>query len=141
MFVQQPFLNGVDLNNEREICPHVGKSLPHACLNRSCQAGESIEVGAASNFVDRTYEAICIFFHDLIIRKQGAAYERLTMHVVGNCDKKYPDVLTIEGQRQQLLGSSHERTFVYEPRYPNGSPALSFEKQLVQETTAKSIDQ
>ena len=139
MFVQQPFLSGVDLNNEQMNCPHMGKDHPHACLSRSCQACESIEVGATSNFVDRTYEAICTFFQDLLLRKQGAAFENLTIHVVGTCHTTYPDVLSVEGQRQQIGGNSHERTFVYEPRYSNGRPATSFEKQLVQETTAKSI--
>lgn len=140
MFVQQPFLNGVDLNIEQDICPNTGKGHPHACLSRGCQACESIEVGAASNFVDRTYEATCTFFQDLILRKQGAAFEKLTLRVAGNCDRKYPKVLSVEGQRQQIGGISHRRTFVYEPYYVNGRPAMSFEKHLVKETTAKSIE-
>ena len=101
---------------------------------------ESIDVGEASNFVDRTYEATCTFFQDILLRKQGVAFEKLTMHVVGNCDEVYPEVLSVEGQRQQICGNSHERTFVYEPRYGNRRPAMSFVKQqLVTETTAKSV--
>ena len=89
----------------------------------------------AWNFVDRTYEATCTLFQDQLLRKQGAAFERLTMHVAGHCHKAYPETLSMEGQRQQLGGNAHERTFVYEPRQVNGRP---FEKQLVRETTAKS---
>lgn len=139
MFVQQPFLSGVDLNNEKDTCPTIGKGHPHTCLSRSCQAYDSIEVGAASNFVDRTYEATCTFFQDLLFRKQGAAFEELTLHVAGKSDGKYPEVLTVEGQRQQIGGISHKRTFVYEPRYENGRPGMSFEKQRVRETTEGSI--
>lgn len=139
MFVQQPFLNGVDLNNEQDHCPSIGKGLPHACLSISCQARESIEVGAASNFVDRTYNATCTLFQDLLLRKQGAAFEKLTLHVVGSRNAVYPDVFSVEGQRQQICGDSHERTFVYEPIYGNGRFVMPFEKQLVRETTPKSI--
>ena len=139
MFVQQPFLSGVDLNNEQDTCPHLGKVHHHACLSRSCQAFESIEVGAASNFVDWTYEAICTFFQDLLLRKQGAAFEKLTMHVAGNSDGAYPEVLSVEGQRQQISGNAHQRTFEYNSKHMNGRPTTSFDKQLVQETTAKSI--
>ena len=89
--------------------------------------------------MDRTYEATCTFFQDQLLRKQGVAFERLTMHVAGYSDGAYPEVLSAEGQRQQLWGNSHERTFVYEPRQVNGRPVISFEKQLVQETTAKRI--
>ena len=135
--MQQPFLSGVDLNNEQELCPHMGKRHFYPCLNRSCQEYENIEVGVASNFVDRTYEATCTFFQDQLLRKQGAAFERLTMRVVGYDDLAYPEVLSAEGQRQQLWGNSHERTFVYEPRQVNGRPVIPFEKQLVRETTAK----
>lgn len=133
MFVQQPFLSGVDLNNEKDTCPLLGKSHPRACLSRSCQAYDSIEVGAESNFLDRTYEAICTFFQDLLLRKQGAAFEKLTLHVAGSDVKIKPDILSVEGQRQQIRGISPKRTFVYEPGYRNGRPALSFEKQLVRE--------
>lgn len=130
MFVQQPFLSGVDLNNEQDICLN--------CLNRSCQACEGIEVGATSNFKDRTYEATCTFFQNLILRKQGAAFEKLTMHVAGNYDVFHPEVFSVEGQRQQIGGCAHKRTFVYEPRNVNGHPAISFEKHLVKEPTATS---
>ena len=60
------------------------------------------------------------------------------MHVTGYCDRAYPEVLSVEGQRQQLGGNSHKRTFVYEPRQVNGYPVIPFEKRLVLETTAKS---
>lgn len=80
-----------------------------------------------------------MFFHDLLLRKRGAAFEKLTMHVVGYSDESYPDVLSVEGQRQQVEGKAHERTFTYEPIWENGCPATSFEKQSFQETTAKSI--
>ena len=93
----------------------------------------------AGNFVDRTYEATCTFFQDQLLRKQGVAFERLTMHVAGYSDGAYPEVLSAEGQRQQLWGNSHERTFVYEPRQVYGRPVTSFEKQSVRETTAKRI--
>lgn len=89
--------------------------------------------------MDRTYEATCTFFQDLLLRKQGAAFEKLNLHVAGNRDRNPPEVLSVEGQRQQIGGTAHERTFVYEPRYVNGRPAMCFEKQLVQETTAKGI--
>lgn len=135
MFVQQPFLSGVDLNNEQGICPHIAQNHPGTCLNRDCQVFESIEVGAASNYVDRTYEAVCTFLRDLLLRKQGAAFEKLTMHIAGQCNEVYPEVLSVEGQRLQLSGTSHGRTFKYEPKHVNGLPATSFQKQLVQETT------
>lgn len=83
--------------------------------------------------------AICTFFQNLLLRKQGAAFENLTLQVAGNCDGIYPEVLSVEGQRQQIGGTSHKRTFVYEPKYGNGRLKMSFEKQLVEETTAKSI--
>ena len=88
--------------------------------------------------MDRTYEATCQFFQHLILRKQGAAFEKLTMHVAGNCDETYPEVFSVEGQRQQIGGYAHKRTFIYEPRIVNGRPAVSFERQLVKETTTKS---
>ena len=134
--MQQPFLTGL---NDREVCPHIGKGHHSDCLNRSCQASESMEVGDAYNFVDRTYEAICTFFQDLLLRKQGAAFEKLTMQVAGHSAAIYPEVLSVEGQRQQLSGNSNRRTFVYEAKQVNGIPVISFEKQLVQETTPKSI--
>lgn len=137
--MQQPFLSGVELNNEQEICSNIGQGHPHACLSRSCQEYESIEVGAASNFKDRTYVATCNFFQDMLLRKQGAPFEKLTMHVAGHCGHTHPDVLSVEGQRQQIGGNSHGRTFVYEPRYRNGRPEMSFETQLVKETTPKSM--
>ena len=128
----------MDLNNEQEICPQMGKHHSYHCLNRSCQKYKTIEVGEAWNFVDRTYEATCTFFQNQLLRKQGAAFERLTVHVAGHVGKAYPEILSTEGQRQQLGGNAHERIFVYEPRQVNGCPVTSFEKQLVQETTAKS---
>ena len=88
--------------------------------------------------MDRTYEATCQLFQHLILRKQGAAFENLTMVVAGNCDESYPAVLSVEGQRQQIGGYAHKRTFIYEARTVNGFPAISFDKQLVKETTAKS---
>ena len=136
--MQQPFLNGVDLNNEQEPCLNIGKGHPHACLNRRCQAGESIEVGAASNFIDRTYEATRQFFQHLVLRKQGSAFEKLTMHVAGNCGGIQPEVFSVEGQRQQIGGCAHKRTFTYQPCIVNGRPTVSFETQLVKETTEKS---
>ena len=146
MFVQQPFFNGVDINNDKNICMHIdGNGRPYDCLdlynclNRSCLAWDRIEVGAASNFVDRTYEAACTFFQDLLLRKQGVAFENLTMHVAGTDDKWYPKVLSVQGQRQQLGGESHKRTFVYEPRHVYGRPMMSFDRQSVQETTAESL--
>ena len=138
MFVQQPFLNGIDLNNERDFCPLICANHLHPEMS-SWQMCDSIEVGAASNFVDRTYEATCTFFQDLLFRKQGAPFEKLTLLVVGNGDDKYLDILSAKGQRQQIVGNSHERTFVYEPWREDGRPAMSFEKKLVKETTAKSI--
>lgn len=135
MFVQQPFLRGTDLNNEQEICPNIGKGHPHACFSRSCL--ENIEVGAAKNFIDRTYEATCTFFQDLLLRKQGIAFERLTLHVAGKCDTVFPEVLSAEGQRQEIRGMSHKRSFVYEPMYRNGRPTMSFEKQSIKETTGQ----
>ena len=139
MFVQQPFFSGVDLNNEKDICPHTGKGHPHACLSRSCQANESIEVVAASSFLDRTYKAICTFIQDLLLRKQGAAFEKLSLDVAGYSDGIHPDVLSVQGQRQQIGGKSHRRTFEYEARFVNGRPTTSFERWLVQETTEKSV--
>ena len=138
MFVQQPFFSGVDLNNDQEICPHICKDHPYACLNRTCQACESIEVEAASNLVDRTYEAICTFFQDLLLRKQGAAFEKLTMHVAGHRDIAYAEVLSVEGQRQQIGRNSHQRTFVYEAKHVIGRPTRCFEKRLVRETKRKA---
>ena len=140
MFVQQPFLSGVDLNNEKDICLHAGKGHLHDCPSRSCLTSESIEVGAASNFLDRTYEAICTFVQDLLLRKQGATFEKLSIDVAGYPDGPYPDVLSVEGQRQQISGKAHRRTFEYEARMVNGRPTMSFEKRLVKETTVKSIE-
>lgn len=131
MFVQQPFFSGIDLNNEQGICSHIAQNHPFEV--------ESIEVGAASNYVDRTYEAVCTFLQGLLLRKQGAAFEKLTMHIAGQCDGVYPEVLSVEGQRLQLSGTSHGRTFVYEPKHVNGLPTTSFHKQLVQETTTTKI--
>ena len=133
-FVQQPFLSGVDLNNEQELYPRMGKL--HPCLSRSCLTYEDIVAGTAWESVDRTYEATCTFFQDQLLRKQGVAFERLTMHVVGY-DRPYREVLSLDDQLQQLRGNAHKRTFVYEPRQVNGRPVVSFEKQLVRETTPK----
>lgn len=137
--MQQPFLSGVDLNNEQGVCPHIAQNHPCACLNRDCQEFESIEVGAASNYVDRTYEAVCTFLQDLLLRKQGAAFEKLTMHIAGPCDEVYPEVLSVEGQRLQLSKNSHGRTFIHEPKHVNGLPTTSFQRELVHETTKKSV--
>lgn len=138
MFVQQPFLSGTDLNTEQDICPDIGKGHPHACSSRGCL--ENIEVGTASNFVDRTYQATCTFFQDLILRKQGVAFERLTLHVAGDSGIIFPEVLSAEGQRQQISGTSHKRSFLYEPIYGNGCPTRSFEKQSVKEITGDTMD-
>ena len=60
------------------------------------------------------------------------------MHVAGNCDESYPEVFSVKGQRQQIGGYAHKRTLMYEARIVKGYPAISFEKRLVKETTAKS---
>lgn len=125
----------MDLNNEQEINPHMGKL--HPSLSRSSQEYDDIVTGVAWEIVDRTYEATCTFFQDQLLRKQGVAFERLTMHVVGHRDGPHPEVLSEEGQRQQLRGNAHWRKFVYEPRQVNGRPVISFEKQLVRETSAE----
>ena len=88
--------------------------------------------------MDRTYEAACTFFQDLLLRKQGATFEKLALHVAG-FDGPHPEVLSVEGQRQQIAGSAHRRTFLWEPRPVNERPALSFDKQTVKETTATSF--
>ena len=136
-FGRQPFFNGVDLDNEQGICPHIGKPHPYPCPHRSCQEYEKIEAEGAGNFVDRTYEAICTFFQGLLRSKDGAAFERLAMHIVGYRDESYPEVLSVEGQRQQLAGNAHARTFVYNPSQVDGRPVRTFNKHRLRETTRK----
>ena len=131
----------MDLDNELAVCPHTSDPHSYPCFTRGCRAHGNTEVGAAGNPVDRTYEATCTVFHDLLLRKQGDAFERLTVHVAGHCDEACAEVLSAEGPRQYLGGSAQERTFVYEPREEvDGRSLVSFEKQLVRETTAKRVE-
>lgn len=134
LFVQQPFLSGGDLNNEHDVCPNIGKGHPHMCLTRACQNTGTIEVGSELNFVDRIYEATCTLTQQLLSTKQGAIFERIALEVAGY-GGKYPKPISIEGQRQQIAGTAHKRSFIYENPYTNGRRAVSFDVHLMKETT------
>ena len=138
--MQQPFLSGVNLNNEKDMYLHIGKGYIDDDSSTATQASEGSEVGAASDIQDRTYEAVCTFVQDLLLRKRGAAFEKLSINVAGYSHGTYPDVLSVEGQHEQLGGMSHERTFEYEAGTVNGLPRMCFEKRLFKETTVKSIE-
>ena len=131
MYAQQPFLSGLALDNTEAIHLHsfnkirqrgspTPQSNPNERLLQTIEDMNNKYLNSDSNpdpncinSLDKTFGAARTFIEELVIEKEGAAFDELKLHVAGY-EGNHPDPSSAVGQEEQEARAAQLRGFKYQ---------------------------